>query len=78
MLGLDNNMVYDIIPEVSSVVGTTVVNASVYTVDCMALHKARQVDMISIPTPSRPDQTTPQYVFELEESIQAAMTLPCT
>lgn len=36
MLGLQDNMVYDVIPQVAYANGTTAVNASVYDVDCAA------------------------------------------
>ncbi|EKM52091.1 uncharacterized protein PHACADRAFT_187439, partial [Phanerochaete carnosa HHB-10118-sp] len=39
-LGLQDNMVYDVIPQVSFASGSAMVNASVYSVDCAALPSA--------------------------------------
>ena len=36
-LGLQENMIYDIIPSIPSAIGKATVNASVYDVDCAAL-----------------------------------------
>lgn len=41
-MGLQDNMVFDVIPPVSGAVGTTVVNASVYNVSCTALPNVNQ------------------------------------
>ena len=36
-IGLENNMVYDVIPLIPSAMGTVKVNASIYSVDCAAV-----------------------------------------
>ncbi|KIP03450.1 hypothetical protein PHLGIDRAFT_238213 [Phlebiopsis gigantea 11061_1 CR5-6] len=73
-LGLLDNMVYDIIPSVASAVGTTAVNASIYSVECMAIPTAKQSEAFIGFMQSGTNVT--QYAFQLDEGNQAAVTLP--
>ncbi|EKM52147.1 uncharacterized protein PHACADRAFT_151151 [Phanerochaete carnosa HHB-10118-sp] len=68
MLGLQDNMVYDIIPSVPSANGTATVNASVYNVDCAALPHADSTIQAfdGLARPGQPNMTW--LIFNIDNS----------
>ena len=83
MLGLQDNMVYDVIPAVPSANGTTTVNASVYDVDCGALPNANPVlnyFNTGLQRPGQPNETW--LIFNIDnsdgEGAEYVASLPCT
>ena len=70
-------MVYDIIPAVSSAIGTVEVNASIYTADCFAVPS---VDLPSISGYIDLGQETvilSQYTINIGEYNVSTMNPPC-
>ncbi|EKM54941.1 uncharacterized protein PHACADRAFT_142728 [Phanerochaete carnosa HHB-10118-sp] len=71
-VALLDNMVYDIIPQIPSATGNTMVNASVYNVQCMVLLNIQPDNMIedtSIPTV--------YYVMDGPDSAEIGLKLLC-
>ena len=72
-VGLVDNMVYDIIPQIPGAFGNVTVNASVYEVQCMALPNiTNEGVLLGIPSPN------PTNSFRIDETgAVAVLKLPC-
>ena len=71
-------MIYDTIPILPSAVGSTVVNASIYTVDCASLSGAYQTDLTdTVDSPSCGSPNNMGYVFNSTTGLAAQVNVPC-
>ena len=77
-LGLLDNMVYDIIPSVESTVGNTTVNASIFSIDCMAIPEAKLLESFNGTTEQQTTTDVLQYTFQLDDENQATIVAPST
>ena len=71
-LGLQGNMVYDVVPSVPAATGTTTVNASIYNVDCGAVALSDQTFLPG-------DDTFSEfytYTLDLGKNASAAIPVP--
>ena len=74
-IGLADNVLYDVIPSVTSATGFTVVNASVYNVDCAAVPQAHDTEYeITNTDPVDPIASTG---FFIDDILSANIPVSC-
>lgn len=75
-MGLLDNMVYDVIPTVTSAIGNTTVNATVFDIECTAIPGAMQAAKMRGPEAS--SGATPYwYIIQMDNFTTVEVPTPC-